>query len=144
MKKFLCFVCLVMLTLTSSAQYHNPIIPGFHPSPSICRVGDDFYLVNPSYQYFPGIPIYHSKDLVNWEQIGNVLDRESQVPLKGANSWLGIFAPTIRYHDGLYYVVATNVGNGGNFLVTAKDPHGPWSEPVWLKRSRRPGADLYR
>lgn len=134
MKKFLCFISLIMLTLTSSAQYHNPIIPGFHPDPSICRVGDDFYLVNSSFQYFPGIPIYHSKDLVNWEQIGNVLDRESQLSLKWANSWIGIFAPTIRYHDGLYYVVSTNVGNGGNFMVTAKDPRGPWSEPVWLEQ----------
>lgn len=134
MRKFLCFVYLIMLTLTSSAQYHNPIIPGFHPAPSICRVGDDFYLVNSSLQYFPGIPIYHSKDLVNWEQIGNVLDRESQLPLKGAVSWLGIFAPTIRYHDGLFYVLATNVGNGGNFMVTAKDPRGPWSEPIWLEQ----------
>ncbi len=134
MKKLLCFVCLILVTLTASAQYRNPIIPGFHPSPSICRVGDDFYLVNASFQYFPGVPIYHSKDLVNWEQIGNVLDRESQLPLKGAASWTGIFAPTIRYHDGLFYLVATNVGNGGNFLVTAKDPNGPWSEPIWLKQ----------
>lgn len=134
MKKLLCFVCLILVTLTASAQYRNPIIPGFHPSPSICRVGDDFYLVNASFQYFPGVPIYHSKDLVNWEQIGNVLDRESQLPLKGAASWTGIFAPTIRYHDGLFYLVATNVGNGGNFLVTAKDPNGPWSEPLWLEQ----------
>jgi len=134
MKKLLCFVCLFFVTLASSAQYHNPIIPGFHPSPSICRVGDDFYLVNASFQYFPGVPIYHSKDLVNWELIGNVLDRESQIPLKGAASWLGIFAPTIRYHDGTFYLVATNVGNGGNFLVTAKDPRGPWSEPLWLEQ----------
>ena len=134
MKKLLCFVCLILVTLTASAQYRNPIIPGFHPSPSICRVGDDFYLVNASFQYFPGVPIYHSKDLVNWEQIGNVLDRESQLPLKGAASWTGIFAPTIRYHDGLFYLVATNVGNGGNFLVTAKDPNGPWSEPIWLEQ----------
>ena len=134
MKKFLCFVCLIMLTLASSAQYHNPIIPGYHPAPSICRVGADFYLVNSSSQYFPGIPIYHSTDLVNWELIGNVLDRESQLPLKGATSWFGIFAPTIRYHDGLFYLVSTNVGNGGNFLVTAKDPRGPWSEPIWLEQ----------
>lgn len=134
MKKLLCFVCLMMLTLTSSAQYHNPVIPGFHPDPSICRVGDDFYLVNSSFQYFPGIPIYHSKDLVNWEQIGNVLDRESQVTLKWAVSWTGIFSPTIRYHDGLFYVTSTNVGNGGNFLVTTKDPRGPWSEPIWLEQ----------
>ena len=134
MKKLLCFVCLILVTLTASAQYQNPIIPGFHPSPSICRVGDDFYLVNASFQYFPGVPIYHSKDLVNWEQIGNVLDRESQIPLKGAVAWTGISAPTIRYHDGTFYLVATNVGNGGNFLVTAKDPRGPWSEPLWLEQ----------
>lgn len=134
MKKLLLVAYLIMSMLAVSAQYHNPIIPGYHPTPSICRVGDDFYLVNSSSQYFPGIPIYHSKDLVNWEQIGNVLDRESQLPLKGAASWTGIFAPTIRYHDGLFYLVATNVGNGGNFLVTAKDPKGPWSEPIWLKQ----------
>ncbi len=134
MKKILAIACLTILTLATSAQYHNPIIPGYHPDPSICRVGDDFYLVNSSFQYFPGVPIYHSKDLVNWELIGNVLDRESQLPLKGASSWLGIYAPTIRYHDGVYYVITTNVGNGGNFLVTATDPRGPWSEPLWLEQ----------
>ena len=112
----------------------NPIIAGFHPDPSICRVGEDYYLVNSSFQYFPGVPIYHSKDLVNWEQIGNVLDRESQLPLKGAGSWQGIYAPTIRYHEGTYYMITTNVGNGGNFMVTAQDPLGPWSEPIWLEQ----------
>lgn len=116
--------------------YRNPVIPGFYPDPSVCRVGDDFYLVNSSFQFFPGVPIFHSKDLIHWEQIGNVLDRESQLPLKGANSWLGIYAPTIRYKDGLYYMVTTNVGNDnagrGNFFVTATDPAGPWSEPIWL------------
>ena len=71
---------------------------------------------------------------MNWELIGNVLDRESQLPLKGANSWLGIYAPTIRYHAGIYYMITTNVGNGGNFMVTAKDPKGPWSEPLWLEQ----------
>ena len=122
----------VLYALTLSAQLRNPIIPGYHPDPSVCRVGDDFYLVNSSFQYFPGVPIYHSKDLVNWEQIGNVLNRESQLPLKGASSWLGIYAPTIRYHEGVYYMITTNVGNGGNFMVTATNPAGPWSEPVWL------------
>ena len=112
----------------------NPIIAGFHPDPSICRVGDDYYVVNSSFQYFPGVPIYHSRDLVNWQLIGNVLDRESQLPLKGATSWLGIYAPTLRYHDGTFYMITTNVGNGGNFMVTAKDPRGPWSEPIWLKQ----------
>ncbi len=115
-------------------EYSNPVIPGYHPDPSVCRVGDTFYLVNSSFQYFPGAPIFQSKDLIHWQQIGNVLDRESQIPLKGASSWLGIYAPTIRHHEGTYYMITTNVGNGGNFLVTAKDPRGPWSEPVWLKQ----------
>ena len=132
-----CFwlVLFLLVQASSNAQdFRNPVIPGFHPDPSVCRVGSDYYLVNSSFQYFPGVPIFHSKDLVNWEQIGNVLDRESQLPLKGASSWLGIYAPTIRYHEGLFYMITTNVGNGGNFLVTAKDPRGPWSEPVWLKQ----------
>lgn len=138
MKRNLLAFCLLSVTLfiaaQSGRQYSNPVIPGFHPDPSVCKVGDDFYLVNSSFQYFPGVPIYHSKDLVNWEQIGNVLDRESQIPLKGASSWLGIYAPTIRYNDGVYYMITTNVGNGGNFMVTATAPKGPWSEPIWLKQ----------
>ena len=112
----------------------NPIIPGYHPDPSICRVGEDYYLVNSSFQYFPGVPIYHSKDLVNWEQLGNVLTRESQLPLKQANSYGGIFAPTIRYHEGTYYMITTNVTVGRNFFVTATDPAGPWSDPIWLEQ----------
>ena len=119
---------------TETLVIHNPVIPGYHPDPSICRVGDDYYIVNSSFQYFPGVPIHHSKDLVNWELIGNVLDRESQVPLERANSWGGIFATTIRYHEGLFYMVTTNVTKGGNFFVTATDPAGPWSEPVSLKQ----------
>lgn len=125
---------LLAVALSAWSQYRNPIIPGFHPDPSICRVGDDYYVVNSSFEYFPGVPIYHSRDLVNWELIGNVLDRDSQLPLKGASSWLGIYAPTIREHDGVFYMITTNVGNGGNFLVTATDPRGPWSEPVWLEQ----------
>ena len=103
----------------------NPILPGFHPDPSVVAVGEDYYLVNSSFHYFPGVPIYHSRDLQNWEQIGNVLDRPSQLPLKEATSWLGIYAPTLRYHDGTFYLITTNVGNGGNFLVTSRDPSGP-------------------
>lgn len=118
----------------STLVIHNPVIPGYHPDPSICRVGEDYYIVNSSFQYFPGVPVYHSKDLVNWELIGNTLDRESQVPLETANSWGGIFATTIRHHEGLYYMITTNVTKGGNFFVTAKDPAGPWSEPVYLKQ----------
>ena len=130
----LLLVCAAPLWAQSTSSYHNPVLPGFHPDPSVCRVGDDFYLVNSSFQYFPGVPIYHSRDLVHWEQIGNVLDRPSQVPLGGASSWLGIYAPTIRYHEGTYYMITTNVGNGGNFMVTATDPRGPWSDPIWLKQ----------
>lgn len=140
MKHIFLSCVLVAASLQASAAvtegYVNPVIPGFYPDPSVCRVGDDYYLVNSSFQFFPGVPVFHSKDLIHWTQIGNVLDRESQLPLKGASAWLGIYAPTIRYNDGTYYMITTNVGNGdngrGNFFVTATDPAGPWSEPVWL------------
>ena len=138
MKKVMLSVCLLFIAVIAQAQsereYHNPVIAGFHPDPSCVRVGEDYYVVNSSFQYFPGVPIFHSRDLVHWEQIGNVLTRKSQLPLKDATSWLGIYAPTIRYNNGTYYMITTNVGNGGNFLVTAKDPKGPWSEPVWLQQ----------
>ncbi len=135
MRKTMLLLIVWMAAVAASAQtLRNPIIPGYHPDPSICRVGNDFYLVNSSFQYFPGVPVFHSTDLVNWTPIGNVLNRESQLPLKGASSWLGIYAPTIRYHEGTYYMITTNVGNGGNFMVTAKDPKGPWSEPMWLQQ----------
>ncbi len=110
--------------------YQNPIIPGFHPDPSITRRGEDYYLVTSSFEYFPGVPIFHSRDLVHWHQIGHVLDRESQLPLSGCNPSGGIYAPTIRYHDGLFYMITTNVSGMSNFIVHAKDPAGPWSEPV--------------
>lgn len=107
----------------------NPILPGFYPDPSICRVGDDFYLVTSSFSYFPGVPIFHSKDLEQWEQIGHVLDRPEQVPLTHEMISAGIFAPTIRYHDGTFYMITTNMSMGVvNFVVTAEDPAGPWSE----------------
>lgn len=115
-------------------QLHNPIIPGFNPDPSCVAVGEDYYIVNSSFHYFPGVPVYHSRDLQNWEQIGNVLDRPSQLPLQGANASLGIYAPTIRYNDGTFYMITTNVSGGGNFMVTASSPAGPWSEPVWLEQ----------
>lgn len=108
----------------------NPIIPGFHPDPSICRVGEDFYLVTSSFEYFPGVPVFHSRDLVNWRQIGYCLTRESQLPLRNAWTSGGIYAPTLRHHDGTFTMITTNVSAGGHFLVTAKDPAGPWSEPV--------------
>lgn len=110
----------------------NPILKGFYPDPSICRVGIDYYLVNSTFTYFPGVPIFHSRDLVHWNQIGNVLDRESQLPLQEGNHSMGIFAPTLRYHGGIFYMITTNVCNGGNFVVTSTDPAGPWSDPYWL------------
>lgn len=108
----------------------NPIIPGFYPDPSICAVGDDYYLVNSTFSYYPGLPIMHSKDLVHWEQIGSVMDRQSQLPLEGGEHSQGLFAPTIRYHEGTFYVICTNETKGGNFIVTARDPAGPWSDPL--------------
>lgn len=115
-------------------EYYNPILSGFYPDPSITRAGDDYYLVNSTFAYFPGIPIFHSKDLVNWTQIGNVLDRPSQLPVDSLRISRGVFAPTIEYHDGTFYVLNTLVDAGGNFMVTAKDPAGPWSDPIWLDR----------
>ena len=120
------------LILSSSQKLINPIIPGYHPDPSIVRVNDDYYIINSSFHYFPGVPIFHSKDLINWEHIGNILNRESQLPLINANSWTGIYAPTIRYNDGIYYMITTNIGNRGNFMVTTDDLSKPWSEPMWL------------
>jgi alpha-N-arabinofuranosidase len=135
MKQIILSLLLLAGTFTLHAQtYRNPVIGGFHPDPSICRVGNDYCLVNSSFQYFPGVPIFHSTDLVHWQQVGNVLTRPSQLPLKGASSWLGIYAPTLRYHDGTFYMITTNVGNGGNFIVTATRPEGPWSEPVMLQQ----------
>jgi sialate O-acetylesterase len=121
-----------MLTAPRAAL-GNPVIPGFHPDPSVVRVGSDFYLVTSSFEFFPGVPIFTSRDLVHWKQLGHVLTRASQLPLEKARPSGGIYAPTLRYHDGTYYMITTNVDGGGNFFVTAKDPAGPWSEPVWLR-----------
>ena len=113
-------------------QYQNPIVTGTYPDPSICRVGGDYYLVTSSFCYFPGVPVLHSRDLVHWRQIGHCLTRPSQLNLEGVNSAHGIFAPTIRYHNGRFYMVTTLVGGGGNFYVWTEDPAGEWSDPVWL------------
>ncbi|MEJ6951766.1 glycoside hydrolase family 43 protein [Natronospora cellulosivora (SeqCode)] len=119
-------------------EFKNPIMPGFYPDPSMCRVGDDYYLVTSSFAYFPGVPIFHSKDLVNWRQIGHVLDRPSQLELENHEQSQGIFAPTIRYHNGTFYMITTNIRKG-NFIVTSKDPAGSWSDPYWLDDA--PGID---
>lgn len=114
-------------------SYQNPILPGTHPDPSVCRVGDDYYLVVSSFEYFPGVPIFHSKDLVHFRQLGYVLSRETQLSLAHTKSSQGVFAPTIRHHDGIFYLVTTDVAGSGSFYVTATDPAGPWSDPLLVK-----------
>ncbi|WP_119321883.1 glycoside hydrolase family 43 protein [Capsulimonas corticalis] len=118
--------------------YRNPVLPGFHPDPSICRVGSDYYLVTSTFEYFPGVPIFHSTDLVHWRQIGYCLTRDSQLPLKSAGSSAGIYAPTIRWRNGIFYMVVTNVSGMGNFYVTARNAEGPWSEPVVIDENGTP------
>src|SRR5215217_6358467 len=120
-------------------RFTNPILPGFHPDSSICRAGDDYYLVTSSFEYTPGVPIFHSRDLVHWRQIGHCLTRPSQLPLPLQQPSLGIFAPTIRHHDGVFSMVTTNLdqlisteGRQGSFYVTTDDPAGEWSESVWV------------
>jgi len=104
----------------------RPVLPGFHPDPSICRVGDTYYLVNSSFEYAPGVPVFRSTDLRSWEQIGNVLDRPSQLDVSAAGPSGGIFAPTIRHHDGRFWVITTNWSDGqGQLIVHADDPAGP-------------------
>jgi xylan 1,4-beta-xylosidase len=118
-----------------SSDYLNPILAGFYPDPSICRVGDDFYLVNSTFTYFPGVPIFHSRDLVHWTQIGNILDRESQVgSMQNLPVSAGIYAPTLRYYAGRFYMITTLVGGRGNFVVWAENPSGPWSDPIDFKQ----------
>lgn len=121
--------------LTAGATFKNPILPGSYPDPSICRVGTDFYLVTSTFEWFPGLPVFHSRDLVHWRQLGHALDRPEQLPLDGIRPSGGLYAPTIRYHQGMFYLVCTLVdgtAESGNFLVTATDPAGPWSQPHWL------------
>jgi alpha-N-arabinofuranosidase len=122
-------------TMTSPIAFTNPILTGCYPDPSICRVGRDYFLVTSSFEYFPGVPLFHSRDLVHWRQIGHCLTRASQLPLDGVRPSGGIYAPTIRHHDGTFYMVTTNTTAGGNFYVTARDPFGAWSEPVWVAQS---------
>jgi alpha-N-arabinofuranosidase len=117
-------------------EYHNPIIQGFYPDPSICRVGEDYYMVHSSFEYFPGVPIFHSKDLIHWEQIGYVLTRKSQLNLDTVPPSRGIWAPTLRHHNDTFYVITTNTTHGGNFYVHTTDPYGEWSDPVWIDMPR--------
>lgn len=122
--------------LTDKSAFFNPIIPGFHPDPALCRVGDDYWLVTSTFGYYPGVPLYHSRDLVNWTLVGNVLNRPSQLPALGGQEVGkgGIYAPNINYdpQTKTYYMLTTDVGRG-HFYVSTKDPmKNEWSDPVWL------------
>lgn len=127
----------------SADEYQNPIAAGFYPDPSITRKGDDYYLVNSSFSYTPGLPIMHSRNLVHWKLIGHALTRASQANFDGLRMSRGIYAPTIRYHDGVFYIITTAVDSGGNFIITATDPAGPWSEPIWLPEIGGIDPDLF-
>jgi len=116
----------------SAGQYRNPIVSGYYPDPSVTRVGDDYYLVNSSFAHFPGLPVFHSKNLVDWTQIGNAIDRPDQLDFTGRRVSEAVFAPDISYHAGVFYIANTCVACGGNFIITARDPAGPWSKPIWL------------
>jgi beta-xylosidase len=122
--------------MTATDGFANPVIPGFYPDPSVCRVGDDYFLVASTFTWLPGVPIFRSRNLVDWTQIGNVLDRPSQLDLTDTHGWasMGVYAPTIRRHDGRFFMITTNVTHAGarNFFVTADDPAGAWSEPVFV------------
>lgn len=153
MKSFFIIVLYAISTnlFAQPKGFINPIIPGGHPDPSICRIGGDYYIVNSSFEYFPGLPIHHSKDLVNWELIGYGLHREDQcmgaVNLVDVQQNGGIHAPTIRYNNGTFYIIVTNVysppaggpGQMVNFIITAENPAGPWSEPHVIEGA--PGID---
>lgn len=115
-----------------SRKIVNPIIPGFYPDPTICRVGDDFYLACSSFEMYPGIPIFHSKDLANWEQIANIMTNDNGFHMEKNCGVGGVMAPTLRYNDGLFYLINANFSDKGNYIVTAENPAGPWSEPNWL------------
>ena len=148
-------VMLFSITVLGQDTFTNPIIKGGYPDPSICKVGNTFYLVNSSFEYFPGLPIHKSKDLINWELIGYGLNRESQasstVNLVDVQSNGGIHAPTIRYNNGVYYIISTNVyfdaekkkADMVNFIITANNPAGPWSDPIHVEGAPGIDPDLY-
>ncbi len=132
-----------LISFAQPAQLVNPILMGFYPDPSIVQVNTDYYLVNSTFSYFPGIPVFHSKDLKNWKQIGNVINRTSQMDFMGERMTRGLFAPAINYYDGTYYVTCTDIDHEGNFVVTAKKPSGPWSNPVRIPEVRGIDPSLF-
>jgi xylan 1,4-beta-xylosidase len=133
----------VPFTSAQSITLVNPVLAGFYPDPSVVKVGTDYYLINSTFSYFPGLPVFHSKDLKNWKQVGNVISRTSQMNFVGDRLTRGLFAPAISYHNGIFYVTCTLIDRKGNFVVTAKDPAGPWSDPVWLPEVKGIDPSLY-
>jgi xylan 1,4-beta-xylosidase len=120
----------------------NPILPGFHPDPSILRVGQDFYIATSTFEWWPGVRIHHSRDLVHWEHLSYALTRKSQLDMRGNPDSCGIWAPCLSYRDGTFYLVYTNVlshlgayKDSPNYIVTAPHPTGPWSEPAYVNSS---------
>ncbi len=129
--------------MTSVPVTPAPVIPGFHPDPSVCRIDDTYWMVHSSFEYAPGVPLFRSTDLVSWEQVGHVLARPSQLDVSAAPGSGGITACTIRHHDGRFWMVTTNLADGGwQTLVTAEDPLGEWSEPVRMDEVRGIDPDL--
>lgn len=117
--------------------FQNPILSGMYPDPSICRNGEDYFLVTSSFEYFPALPIFHSRDLVHWQQIGHGIDRPEQMILdiQRPSSDNGTYAPTIRFFEGWFYLICTVVrseGVSGNFVVKTRDPFSGWSQPIWM------------
>jgi len=122
----------------------QPIVPGFFPDPTICRVGDDYYLAHSSFEYFPGAPIFHSRDLVSWTQIGNILTRRSQFRRGTPGPSTGVYGSTLRHRDGRFWFITTNVSDfqSGQVIVSAEDPSGPWSDPVFVPEAIGIDPDL--
>lgn len=110
------------------------MLPGTNPDPTVCRGHDAFYLVTSSFSYFPGLPIYRSENLQDWALVGHGLTRRSQLDFEPYGGRNAVFAPTIRYNRGRYYLVSTDVGGAGNFLITAEHPAGPWSDPIYIDK----------
>ena len=120
----------------------NPILTGFNPDPSICRVGDDFYIATSTFDWFPGVQIHHSRDLVHWHLLTRPLTRVSQLNMKGNPDSCGVWAPNLTYKDGTFYLVYTDVKrfdgrwkDTHNYLVTATEIDGEWSDPIYLNSS---------
>ncbi|GEN26203.1 glycoside hydrolase 43 family protein [Halomonas cupida] len=120
----------------------NPILPGFNPDPSICRVGDDYYIATSTFEWYPGVQIHHSRDLANWRLVTRPLTTESQLDMRGNPDSCGIWAPCLSYADGLFWLIYTdmkryegNFKDGHNYLVTAPSIEGPWSAPIYLNSS---------